>query len=574
MAALLTAESPRFDAVHAAAHPLRVPLYMHQEADIWQMRRLEDSAVGGAVIPTDVPTRCLRTRAGILADKPGSGKSYTMLAHVIARPVLDGNIETRDSGTYLGGQLDVIEMHKREKVLPTNLFIVPRGTLLQWKSYLHDMTGFPLRNAFCNVKCDVDDMERILAGAYDIVIITDTAFKRLLGYQELAHVTFQRLIIDEADSIDIPSYKQPDSFFTWYVTATPIALLTRAATAGLRRIFNTPWELERIVSGAVTHLIVESAPEFVDEALRLPSVQEVRLEAVRSRIHDVIHSYVPATVMQAIDACDIEAAISKLQCNANANEDSIIFVITSNMKRGVRMLEESLAEAPAHLVSSILAKVRKLNDDIANVTARIKDTDCCPIGLDTIEVKAVTPCCNNAFEFSNLIKALDRRAVCPLCKHGVMPSDILVVHNGPGSSRQVPETGRFANKVDALRHALREIKAKRQRPKVLIFSDFNMGVASGVCTEMGLHAQEVQGTTAHINLLVSKFVAGTGAHVLLLDANHFAAGLNLQAATDIVTMHAMTAEKRAQLLGRAQRPGRTEPLTVYNISFHDESMAV
>lgn len=59
----------------------------------------------------------------------------------------------------------------------------------------------------------------------------------------------------------------------------------------------------------------------------------------------------------------------------------------------------------------------------------------------------------------------------------------------------------------------------------------------------------------------------------MLNAQFFGAGMNLQMATDIIMYHRFTKEMEEQIIGRAQRLGRsiTEPLNVYYLLHENES---
>ena len=61
--------------------------------------------------------------------------------------------------------------------------------------------------------------------------------------------------------------------------------------------------------------------------------------------------------------------------------------------------------------------------------------------------------------------------------------------------------------------------------------------------------------------------------ILMLNAEFFGAGMNLQIATDIVIYHRFNKEMEEQIIGRAQRFGRSmsEPLNVYYLLHDNES---
>ena len=58
--------------------------------------------------------------------------------------------------------------------------------------------------------------------------------------------------------------------------------------------------------------------------------------------------------------------------------------------------------------------------------------------------------------------------------------------------------------------------------------------------------------------------------VLVLNAKHFGSGLNLENTTDIFLYHNMGGPMTNQVLGRAQRPGRTSPLRITRFCYENE----
>ena len=59
--------------------------------------------------------------------------------------------------------------------------------------------------------------------------------------------------------------------------------------------------------------------------------------------------------------------------------------------------------------------------------------------------------------------------------------------------------------------------------------------------------------------------------ILMLNAEHFGAGLNLQMTTDIIIYHKFRNDNlRTQVIGRAQRPGRSNTLNVKYLKYDCE----
>ena len=58
----------------------------------------------------------------------------------------------------------------------------------------------------------------------------------------------------------------------------------------------------------------------------------------------------------------------------------------------------------------------------------------------------------------------------------------------------------------------------------------------------------------------------------MLNAGNFGAGLNLQMATNLIIYHEFrNIDLKSQVIGRAQRPGRTCPLTVTYLKHKNET---
>ena len=86
---------------------------------------------------------------------------------------------------------------------------------------------------------------------------------------------------------------------------------------------------------------------------------------------------------------------------------------------------------------------------------------------------------------------------------------------------------------------------------------------------MKLTVKLVKGNKDVIAQTLKSFQKGD-TNVLLLNSIQAGAGLNITAATHVILLHAMTHEEEKQILGRAYRLGRTEPLDVIRLLHPDE----
>jgi superfamily II DNA/RNA helicase len=151
-----------------------------------------------------------------------------------------------------------------------------------------------------------------------------------------------------------------------------------------------------------------------------------------------------------------------------------------------------------------------------------------------------------------------RSPVCPLCRASFHPSALKAI----GVER--PAKPGMPKKLDALLKIFQE----NEKGKFLVFSRYENPFVIIQENVQGLSVGLVQGNKDAIANKVADFEAGR-LNILLMNSRHAAAGLNLPSATHIILLHRMIVEEEKQILGRAYRMGRTEPLQFIQL-LHDK----
>lgn len=165
---------------------------------------------------------------------------------------------------------------------------------------------------------------------------------------------------------------------------------------------------------------------------------------------------------------------------------------------------------------------------------------------------------------------------CPVCQ-SVRALEDLVIRLGPKEVE--PEQVRESDAVKYAEEPPTKIEALMQivegRPdgaKMIVFSSYTgfFAEARRRIIESGATVCELDGgTIAAIDRGVREFKEGA-ADVLLSSATLFGCGLNLENTTDVVFLHRMPNAQRAQVIGRAQRPGRGGALRVHDLLHRNE----
>jgi SNF2 family DNA or RNA helicase len=228
---------------------------------------------------------------------------------------------------------------------------------------------------------------------------------------------------------------------------------------------------------------------------------------------------------------------------------------------------------------------------IACIRERIEHSVACSVCLEDFtpgaREKTVVPCCSNAFCFPCITRWITQAHACPLCKARLGADDLrrvdVAVASAPGSGALEPESPRArmpASKLEALEEILQqqgvaaepEASAEPRPPrKVLIFSAYENTFVQvqALLTRLGMHHRMLRGNGTCIESILRDYRTGS-LNVLLVNTRHYGSGLNLENTTDVVMFHKFDDELEKQVIGRAQRCGRTVPVTLWYLLHENE----
>ncbi len=110
---------------------------------------------------------------------------------------------------------------------------------------------------------------------------------------------------------------------------------------------------------------------------------------------------------------------------------------------------------------------------------------------------------------------------------------------------------------------------------MLIFSSFDMSFHSigRVMKSERLHYKCLKGNVVQIRSVIAQY-KGSALDIMFINAKNFGSGLNLENTTDIIMFHKMDTEVEKQVIGRAQRYGRTTRLNLWYLLHENEMRSV
>lgn len=608
----LTEQSPRVE----APAEIKILLKPHQTALLAGMEMLEKELRTGVEV-TDGTT--FYSRYAILGDAVGAGKSLTVLGHIARmknKTLSSPAFYHKHSTPYLYSTWSGQQKH----ALTGTLIIVPHSLYRQWSEYITTQTT--LKVAFCKSRTFLND-EKVAAekmAAADVVLVSNTIYNDLQTVATIYKIHWKRIFVDEVDNIQIPRNREPlHADFVWFISATWIPCIssqtTYISTSTLdyyigngdinldtvhedfkanfiapnikqrsQYIIDSRWSSIAFFSAFLNKhpqrylLVLRTTDNFRNMSLALPGINVEIVKCKGHNQHKLVDSLLSSQINEMIHAGDISGALVQLGV-PESTPMSLIDAVTMNQHKELRRLESTLEfkkeleysspQIKDAALAALESKITSLKDQIASFEKRIHeiDKDNCTICYEPYTNTTCVPCCKQLFCGSCILQSITRKAVCPMCRAPIKIGDLKVIKSAVTTSAAT--TSALLNKPATL------LKLIQSNPngRFIIFSRHENPFDTIVETlESGkVKVAQVKGNKDVIFGLIEKFREGT-VNVLLLNSEHFATGMNLEAATHVVLYHGnMSPNERQQIIGRAHRLGRKGPLTVVQMLHENEN---
>ena len=211
-------------------------------------------------------------------------------------------------------------------------------------------------------------------------------------------------------------------------------------------------------------------------------------------------------------------------------------------------------------MNDIESKIKNIIDRLENPTAKT-----CPICMDNIKNPCIAICCKNVFCLECIEGVIQYKKNCPLCRTIINKSSLHIIKEDEKDT--IENNIVLLEKLDVLSNYLLMNNNKR----ILIFSEYEktFELIEKRLTQLGIKHSRIIGNTHQINKVISEYTTNK-VQVLMLNATFFGAGINLQMTDDIFVYHRMRGDLEKQVIGRAQRLGRKEPLNIHYLCYDNE----
>ena len=560
-------------------------LKKHQELALHNMKCLEDGNI------TINSNSSINTNIGVYSDCVGAGKSYTLMALIdINKTPL--NSERREIHMYGAACITYVD---DERPTLTTMIVVPHSIVKQWESYIIENTDFSFYKINNNKSREAFSPDRTL----DILLVSSTMYGLFMSNHN--DIRFNRVIFDEADSINIPNCEKPNANFTWMVTSSLQNLFfvhgyyyirdtnyisgyerafRRHYTNGIRKngyIKETFKSLTPLSDPILKYIVVKNNDDFVQNCFQLLDPDVFTVQCSTPAYLNIIRGATSTEVLNRLSAGDKEGAMLALGCNVDTLSN-IVGHVTKDLQMQLGNLESQLdfiqglsysrgsdLDIQRRRIESTEKEICEVKEKIKGIEERMQDysDSACPICMDTFDDPvACVSCCKNMFCLQCLTQSLEVRNSCPMCRSEVNPDSMNIIYDKKVTTRK----DNRPTKEEALLSLLR-----RKDRKFLVFSSYDNTFKNleKTLTTSNTRYAKVSGNSFVIQSNLNKYKNGD-LDVLLLNSNNYGSGINLQNTTDVIFFHKMSKDLESQVIGRAQRYGRTDRLRVHFLYYDHE----
>ena len=610
----LTSDSP-----HAEPPPnmLKVTLRSHQQAAVAAMEKKERELLGGL----DCSGETLYSSYGVLGDSVGVGKSLMVLGHIARLASIPPLTEAKCMGLNSSNKVFSIQQQTFTDLSEAgSLIIVPHTLFRQWADYIKKQT---------NLKAILLDKKKGLTAetfnadvmAADVVLISNTLYREFSTWQRDNQIRWKRVFIDEADTIHIVNgYPKPEARFTWFVTASWMNVLFPNETMYLQKqclylnVFSAaarysflkphfeeiykstrPYDYMRYPMTSYNffrenlnsehrlrgYLVLRCDEEFIQQSISLPTLYRNNILCRAPLNQRIVSEAIPADIQQLLHGGDIAGAISALGVKTE-DTTSLIDAVTKNLQKELirlkstydfkAMLDYSTPQSKEFALKALEEKMKQKEVAIKSIQDRIEGfkNEMCPICYDEPGEALLTPCCSRIFCGQCILTCLSRNPSCPMCRAGIQIKTLTKVVVSKEQTTIV-DSGVPEDPLEKKPDALMRIFKENPQGRFLVFSRYDnpfMAMESTI-ESLGIKVKQLKGNKDAIASTLKAFQGGD-IRCLLLNSHYAGSGLNITAATHVILLHAMTHEEEKQILGRAYRMGRTEPLHFTRLLHADE----
>lgn len=548
----------------------------HQKTLLHEMTRLESNRK----IKVD-DNNFFETNFGIIADKPGSGKSIVVLsliANSLTSPQKNNIIQDYKNSS------EFVIFYKNQELyqsLPVNLIVVNKILINQWENYIKSYTGFKYY-----IISDIEDTKKTsdFYKEYDIILCCNKFYNDLA----IRNFNWTRVIFDDVDTINITKCNTIHSDFMWFISSSVFNICFPnkyylqngwvKRTSGITNVgFIREILFQLLNITDISQIFLKNKDNYIKDSYGVPEPKFKYVMCYTPVEINILDNVVNKQIIQMLNAGDKFGALKELGFNVE-NTDNIIDKILTNINKDInenkdKLLKLQSVEENENDVILLVIKTEKVLNELEEkkkaIIQRIKDENYCIVCCNKIKEKMVMTCCNNSFDFDCIQKMIYYGlSQCPVCREPIKKDTQILIKD---HVNELDENIMTKEKItiDIITNGI----TTNPDSIFLLFSDFDASLEylKDEFDKIKIECRRISGKITDIYKTIKECKSGSGKiRVVLLNSKQFGSGLNLEFATDIIIYHRMEQDFENQIIGRAQRIGREKPLNVFYLCHKNE----
>ena len=329
-----------------------VTLKNHQLSLVHKCIDLENN---GVEFTDDVHLDCrfekIKSNIGLIADKVGSGKTFSILALIASNkhPLVrfkhtqmygfnNINVELKDTS------FDYIKFD-------VNLIVVPHSIIKQWENCI-TMTGSKLRYYVVNTTKALNKLDDKFKEV-DIILVSGTFYRKVHEHIINENYFVNRVFFDEVDSMNTPNAKHIPAYFYWFVSASFKNILNPyprwnyeyknwensymvssgiSNNAFVKNIFMSFYKTKNpILNRLIDRIVIRNSDDYVEKSFHLPELNKNIIKCKDSGIISILNGVVHTNIIQCLNAGDSLGAMSYVNQENIDTESNIIDAVKQGL---------------------------------------------------------------------------------------------------------------------------------------------------------------------------------------------------------------------------------------------------
>lgn len=526
------------------SNPFKKTLKPHQEALLYKGLELDEQMAG-----SNLPF-------GVLSDKPGSGKTFVVLALI-----------------YYAKKLF--------KSTGPNIIVVPHNIYNQWVDSIDNFLGKIL-----TYKCllEYNEITALFTNTellykYDIIITTPLNYGVFASTVNGIGSQVRRVFFDEADTMKNLLVDAINAKFTWFISAS------------IQRVFDSQTLKAKI---GIYDLYL---PDLLKNECYCKNSfidANIKLEKPNTELFICRDFYLDNILVKILDEDKLNAINAHDYTDIRADCDGFAVKNTKDITRQMYLYSKQVVIEQEELLKDLEKKLKfpnreeynrvvktKMNvearrDKYLNIHMQIKllveKNNICiecwdPVIFEEKHIDIYRSECNDIL-CQNCWEKINEKYKCVGCKNPHLkntykPEQFIV------TSKMVKEN--LTNKLN--KFVILDKIIELTGNKVLMYTK-HRGLSNylkNLSYKLNFEYGELNGgNIKQVDLVLKEFKTNPNVKILLIDDSYFGVGLNIEYATDFIFIHKSEPAVESQLIGRAQRFGRKDKLNIWKLLYKNE----